>query len=171
MTSNWHFNSETHLRILAAGFARALLRLSALSNQEGAGKAGCRLGTRGPLCAAHLERTAQRHTGAAGHPAFPARWVDGLCRALPGDEFFLSPSPCELTMHPGPVEPKSISARLDRSNDGQDHTVLPYARLADWRAIQRRSSARGYGLTGTTRPARTISCPTLPRPPQPTPRS
>jgi len=30
-------------------------------------------------------------------------------------------------MSPGPVEPKAISARLDRSNDGQDHMVLPYA--------------------------------------------
>ena len=48
-------------------------------------------------------------------------------RALPGDEFLLSPSPCELTMPRDPVEPRSIFARLDRSNDGQDHAVLPYA--------------------------------------------
>src|SRR6266702_8622278 len=48
-------------------------------------------------------------------------------RALPGDEFLLSPSPCELTMPRDPVEPRSIFAGLDRSNDGQDHTVLPYA--------------------------------------------
>jgi len=26
-------------------------------------------------------------------PAFPAQWFYGLCRALPGDEFVLSPSP------------------------------------------------------------------------------
>src|SRR2546429_83332 len=25
-------------------------------------------------------------------PAFPAQWFDGLCRALPGDEFLLPPS-------------------------------------------------------------------------------
>jgi len=27
-----------------------------------------------------------------GNPAFPAQWLYGLCRALPGDEFVLSPS-------------------------------------------------------------------------------
>src|SRR5262249_52860695 len=33
-------------------------------------------------------RNAQRHTGEAGNnPAFPAQWLYGLCRALPGDEF------------------------------------------------------------------------------------
>jgi hypothetical protein len=37
-----HFK-QTQLRILAAHFARALLHLLALLNQEGAGKAGCRL--------------------------------------------------------------------------------------------------------------------------------
>ena len=33
------------------------------------------------------------------NPAFPAQWFDGLCRALPGDEFLLSPSPCEIHDH------------------------------------------------------------------------
>ena len=41
--SNSHLNLQTHLRVLAADFARALLRLATLSIQEGAGKAGCRL--------------------------------------------------------------------------------------------------------------------------------
>jgi hypothetical protein len=31
-------------------------------------------------------------TGTPEHPAFPAQWFYGLCRALPGDEFVLSPS-------------------------------------------------------------------------------
>jgi len=47
----------------------------------------------------------------------------------PATSSFLSPSPCELTMAKDPVEPRSISARLDRSNDGQDHTILPYAAI------------------------------------------
>jgi hypothetical protein len=29
------------------------------------------------------------------HPAFPAQWFDGLCHALLGDEFVLSPSPAD----------------------------------------------------------------------------
>ena len=47
-------------------------------------------GTHGPLCACSARRNAQRHTGEAEHTAFPAQWVDGLCRALPGAEFLLA---------------------------------------------------------------------------------
>ena len=156
-SSNSHRKSQTRLRILAAHFARALLRLSALSGQEGAGKAGCRLGTRGPLCAAHAKRTAQRHTGAAERPAFPARWVDGLCRALPGDEFVFVTVALRIdgVMRPGWA--LHASARLGRSNDGQDHTVLPYAD-----SIAR---PRGAGLTGFG----SILCPPCPSPCVPTP--
>ena len=41
---------------------------------------------------------AQQHTGGPDIPAFPARWVDGLCRASPGSDALLPPSPRELTM-------------------------------------------------------------------------
>ena len=56
-------------------------------------------GTRGPLREnAHAGRTAQQHTGEAQHTAFPARWSDGLCRALPGAEFLLaSLTPAKFT--------------------------------------------------------------------------
>src|SRR6266702_5818757 len=37
-----------------------------------------------------MRTRAYRFSG--GNPAFPAQWFDGLCRALPGDEFVLSPS-------------------------------------------------------------------------------
>ena len=73
-----------------------------------------------------------------------------------------------------PVDADTASARLDRSDDGRDHTVLPYAHrlmpqrlsavctraegMVARRTSQRRSSTRGFGLTGTTRPARAISC-------------
>jgi hypothetical protein len=57
-----------------------------------------------------------------------------------------------------PVELARIFDRLDRSNDGQDHTVLPYAAHPasprGFAGLRRRSSARSLGLTGTTRPAR-----------------
>jgi len=43
-------------------------------------------GTRGPLREKRTQKTAQQHTGVADHSAFPARWSDGLCRALPGAE-------------------------------------------------------------------------------------
>ena len=97
------FQQRTRPRILAARNARALLHLSPSHGAEGAGKAECRLAP-AVHCARNCTRNAQRHTGEAGNnPAFPAQWVDGLCRDLPGDEFLLSPSPCELTMHRHPV--------------------------------------------------------------------
>ena len=51
------------------------------------------------------------------HPAFPAQWVYGLCRTLPGDRAFLSPSPPESLL-PGDLTPASRR---------QDHTILPSA--------------------------------------------
>ena len=47
-------------------------------------------GTRGLLREMERKETAQQHTGEAQHTAFPARWSDGLCRALPGAEFLLA---------------------------------------------------------------------------------
>ena len=39
------------------------------------------------------KESAHEHTGTVGEiPTFPAQWLYGLCRALPGDEFVLSPS-------------------------------------------------------------------------------
>src|SRR4029079_19031387 len=65
--------------------------------QEGAGKAGCRLAPAVRCAKSTRRKTAQQHTGGANHSAFPARWLDGLCRALPGAELSLwPPSPREL---------------------------------------------------------------------------
>ncbi|QBP27294.1 hypothetical protein Bdiaspc4_32975 [Bradyrhizobium diazoefficiens] len=47
-------------------------------------------GTRGLLRESTRRETAQQHTGVANHSAFPAQWLDGLCRALPGAEFVLA---------------------------------------------------------------------------------
>jgi hypothetical protein len=49
------------------------------------------------------------------HPAFPTQWLYGLCRTLPGDQVFLSPSLAD------------ISANLTPTMRRQDHTILPYA--------------------------------------------
>ncbi|MET3966432.1 hypothetical protein ABID62_002496 [Bradyrhizobium sp. S3.9.1] len=54
-------------------------------------------GTRGPLCGNCATKFAQRHTGEAKHPAFPAQWFYGLCRALPGERCTIAPtSPQDL---------------------------------------------------------------------------
>ena len=101
---------------------------------------------------AHAGRTAQQHTGVADHSAFPARWLDGLCRDLPGaDHSFWPPSPFELTMPSTRLGSRASSIRLDRSNDGQDHTVLPYARPA-MSPQYSRPCRRSRKLTSETKP-------------------
>jgi len=85
-------------------------------------------GTHGPLREEFAHANAQAENRWAGkHPAFPARWSDGLYALSPEPSSFWPPSPRELTMPSGPVGPQNISARLDRSNDDQDHALSPYA--------------------------------------------
>jgi hypothetical protein len=48
--------------------------------------------TRGLVCKMHKEMRTRAYRFSGGNPAFPAQWLYGLCRALPGDEFVLSPS-------------------------------------------------------------------------------
>src|SRR3954453_22528202 len=56
----------------------------ALSKTEGAGKAGCALHPRSRVqCAQEVRTRAYRSSGE--HPAFPAQWLYGLWRALPGE--------------------------------------------------------------------------------------
>ena len=51
---------------------------------------------------------------------------NGLCRALPGDEFVLSPSSGGLAILRDPVGSRNLR-RLDTSNGCQDHTTSPSA--------------------------------------------
>src|SRR6202171_3734678 len=102
---------------------------------EGAGNAGCLLHPRSRVQYVQRIRTrAYRYSRSI--PAFPAQWFYGLCRALPGDEFVLSPSSANYSSchrHrriKGSVAPGWADQnlrRLDTSNGCQDHAVLPYA--------------------------------------------
>src|SRR6201747_705565 len=65
------------------------------SKEEGAGKTGCALHPRSRVQNCAKKRTrAYRFSG--NTPAFPAQWLYGLCRALPGDEFLLVTVVCGL---------------------------------------------------------------------------
>ena len=94
--------------------------------KEGAGKTGCRPGTHGPLCERWQQESAQRHTGEAKHPAFPAQWLYGLCRALLGERCTLAPVALRLTMR-APGRAATSPQRLTPACGRQDHTILPYA--------------------------------------------
>src|SRR5436309_13943903 len=75
------------LRILAALVARGLLDNFPPSYSEGAGKTGCLLHPRSRVRFAQTKL----HTsiqGSGSIPAFPAQWLYGLLRALPGERLF-----------------------------------------------------------------------------------
>ncbi len=59
--------------------------------------------------------------GSGEHPAFPAQWLYGLCRDLPGDEFLVD-SVAAVRLSP--------TRQLDTCNGCQDHTTSPYASVA-----------------------------------------
>jgi hypothetical protein len=84
-------------------------------------------GTRGPLCESCVTKAAQRHTGEAKRPAFPAQWFYGLCRDLPGERCTIAPVALQMADVADPVGP-SHHHKIWRTDPGrQDHTILPYA--------------------------------------------
>ena len=112
---------------------------------EGAGKAGCRLAPAVHCAKLRYEKLAQRHTGEAQHPAFPAQWFDGLCRALPGERCTIAPVALRMADVAGPVGPQH-HRRTWRTDPGrQDHTILPYAGCT--------GRVRARFAHGVTRPA------------------
>ena len=120
-------------------------------------------GTRGPLC----ESCATRSCTAAyrcsqDSPAFPAQWVYGLCRALPGERCAIAPVALRMADAADPVGPRHHHKTWRTDSGRQDDTILPYA-----------------NRTGRVRDALRSRLPALrsqsrrcgPRPPPPGPRS
>src|ERR1700753_1475982 len=103
--------------------------------EKGAGNAGCTAHPR-PLCKTHTVVT----TGPPKTPGIPARWLYGLLRALPGDEFLFVTVTSRST-RPGWA---ADLRRLDISNGCQDHTTWPHAATSRYplgqQVCRRRSS-------------------------------
>jgi hypothetical protein len=123
-------------------FASELCISGSPLSTEGAGNAGCALHPRSRVQNAQRERTrAYRFSG--GNPASPAQWLDGLYRALPGDEFFVVTVISEFAAQHVRLELLCLRG-LNTSNGCQDHTALPYAscvaRLARCVSLTRFSS-------------------------------
>ena len=111
------------------------------------------------MCNNALTKYAHEHTGSAESIRPSLRnGFNGLFRALPGDEFILSPSLADKAC-PSPVGPTRLR-QFSTSNGCQDHTALPYASAPlVWRA------PIAHGVPPCDRPRAT----TLPRPPHPAP--
>ena len=140
---------------LAARVAPEVVRSTMPSRNRG------RRESRVPMTPAVVRtRCTRRTAGAPEHPAFPAQWFYGLCRALPGAEFLWPPSLTDWRSIEGPVGPDNLH-QLDTSNGCQDHTLLPSAASSrhtprparmlpeevSTEAFKRRSSARVRPLT------------------------
>ena len=104
-------------RDLAALIARGLHFVCPPSKSEGAGKTGCLLHPRSRVRIAQTKL----HTSIQGSwsiPAFPAQWLYGLLRALPGERLFCLRRPREVLPLP------DLAPAPRRRN----HTTSPYAR-------------------------------------------
>ena len=68
-------------------------------------------GTHGPLRACSAKKLHSGIQVQPKHSAFPAQWVDGLCRALPGAEFLLASLASRIDDAVRPVGLASTSAK------------------------------------------------------------
>ena len=153
------FRFQTHLRILAAYFARALLDRLALDGKRAQGRpgAGWLPWTAMPradcVCCGIAEN---RATGDI--PAFPAQWFDGLCRALLGSVALLPRRLADdrCARRSAAASPQDLTPDRGR----QDHTILPHA--------DHTGRVREASLLTVARPARAFapvsSAPTAARP-------
>jgi len=107
----------THLRDLAARFARGFSGSFRPLQSEGAGNAGRPMRPIAARAMVVVERTRVSQVTPAKHPAFPAQWFYGLLRALPGDRAFLSPSPLRSL----------LLTSLTPASRRQNHTTSPSA--------------------------------------------
>ena len=163
--------SQTRLLALATRSARALIDLFTLLSKRVQGRPGADLApaVRCARCSAR-----RPHSSIQVKPNTRPSLRDGLTAyaALSREpNSFWPPSPRELAMRPARLDAPHLRDRLDRSDDGRDHTVLPYARppapqgsMASctspskcWRD-ELNSAVRLHAISssqGLTRPART----------------
>ena len=148
-------DSQTCLSILAAHFARALLDRSTLFKPRGRREGRVPARTRGLLREKHAQEEPHssiqvvpitRPSLRSGRTAYAALSREPSSFWPPSPQRN-SPAPRRLTRLPPPQE-------LDRSNDGQDHTVLPYARpaISPQFSQLRRQSRKLTGETNLTAP-------------------
>jgi hypothetical protein len=130
---------------------------------EGVGNAGCPLHPRPRVHLVVVKRT-RVTTSTPESPGIPARnGFNGLLRALPGDRALLPPSSADLVLS-APGRADLTSANLTPASGRQDHTTSPSAATS--------FVSSPFDRSPVFRPAlHHVARLTLPRPPQPTPRS
>jgi hypothetical protein len=113
-------------------------------------------------CAKQNRKRTRAYRFSGDTPAFPARWLYGLSRALPGDQdSFVTVAPRILVLSARSGS-QDLRRGLTPTMRRQDHTLLPYASAPFVSGPSGRSQAKGPPCNPVTRP-------TLPRPPHPMP--
>jgi hypothetical protein len=130
-------------------------RTSRKERAQGMPDARC---TRGLVCNVHKKMRTRAYRFSGGNPTFPAQWLYGLCRALPGDEFVLPPSLRELAARVEPGWAPSPSQSLAPATGARTTRFC--------RTQRRRSSGADRPLTAFAA-LRSLSRATPSRPPQP----
>jgi len=106
-------HSRIWLRDLAARCARGLHVRCPSGNQRAQGRPGARC-TRGLACQMRKQKRTRAYRFSGSIPAFPAQWLYGLYRALPGER---------LCCHRRPWE-ACFSRGLTPAPRRQDHTSI-----------------------------------------------
>jgi hypothetical protein len=123
---------------------------SAPKKSEGAGNAGCPLHPR-PVCRKNAHGSHHRYSGINRRSL--RNGFNGLCRALPGDEFVLSPSPADLmAIKPGWAD--LASAGLTPATGARTtrfcRTQPPPNQISTGHVPVRRSSGRRPGFANAS---------------------
>ena len=174
----WEF--QTRLRVLAAGFARALLVSPPSWSKKAQGRPGA--GWHPRSAARRVEKWAHSSIQVGRTSGLPCAMALRLMPSSPRGALHYCPRRLANGDALRPVGPAASSLGLTVALDGQDHPVLPYAaarmspqgfparargrKNVGETSLQRRSSARGFGLTGLAALPAPLA-PTLPRPPHP----
>ena len=109
---------DIRLRDLATCSVRGLHFVCPLRELRAQGRPGARC-TRGLACNCAQRTRTRAYRFSGNTPAFPAQWLYGLLRALPGERLY-----CHRHSQ------KPASANLTPAPRRQDHTTSPYASCA-----------------------------------------
>src|SRR5258705_11825685 len=103
------------------------------------GRRECRVRAAPAVSRAKLQKKRTRaYRFSGGNPAFPAQWLYGLLRALPGDQACLTPSSARLI------------ADLTPASGRQNATTWPYASAPSSKAPTAATAARPTLMTWPT---------------------
>ncbi len=97
---------------------------SKVKREQGMPGARC---TRGLVCKFVRRMRTRAYRFSGGNPAFPAQWVYGLCRALPGDEFVLVTVAADLRL----TRPGWIVSATDSLTSATDARTTRFCRTRE----------------------------------------